>query len=70
VNAIAPGMSDTEMPALSGSREELLAMGQRVPLGRIGQPEDIAGAVVFLAGPDAGYMTGQTMLVNGGAEMP
>ena len=44
-------------------------MGPRLPLGRIGQPEDIAAVVAFLLGTDSAYMTGQSVAVNGGAIM-
>ena len=48
---------------------ELYAAGSRIPLGRIGQPEDIAAVVAFLLSDDAGYMTGQSIAANGGAIM-
>ena len=51
------------------SDDQLYAAGARIPLGRIGQPEDIAGVVAFLLGSDAAYMTGQAVAVNGGAIM-
>ena len=44
-------------------------MGSRTPLGRIGQPQDIAAVVAFLLGEDSAYMTGQSIAVNGGAIM-
>ncbi len=68
VNAIAPGFITTEMT--SGLSEELKKgiLGQ-VPLGRFGASEEIAGAVAFLVGPDAGYITGQTLTVDGGMVM-
>ena len=69
VNCVAPGFVDTEMTkALSqAQRDALLA---RVPLGRLGTPEDVAHAVAFLAGPCASYITGMTLHVNGGMLMP
>ena len=69
VNCVAPGFIDTEMTqAMSqAQREALLA---RIPLGRLGAPEDIAHAVLFLASPRAGYITGATLHVNGGMLMP
>ncbi len=70
VNAIAPGVADTAQAAQGYPREELLAQGSRIPLGRIAQPRDIARAVAFLLSPDAEYITGQTLPVNGGADMP
>ena len=68
VNIVAPGFVDTDMTrGLSGpQRESLLA---RVPLGRLGTPEDVAEAVAFLAGPRAAYITGATLHVNGGMYM-
>jgi 3-oxoacyl-[acyl-carrier protein] reductase len=68
VNCVAPGFIDTDMTrALPDSaRDALLA---RIPLGRLGQPEDIAAAVAFLASPQAGYVTGATLHVNGGMYM-
>lgn len=65
VNAVAPGFIDTEMTARLGpeARQDFL---QSIPLGRLGTCEDVAGAVCFLVGPDAGYITGQVINVNGG----
>ncbi|QBQ97102.1 3-oxoacyl-ACP reductase FabG [Paraburkholderia pallida] len=68
VNCVAPGFIDTDMtkdlPA-----EQQTALKQQIPLGRLGSPEDIAHAVVFLASPQAGYITGTTLHVNGGMYM-
>ena len=64
-----PGVADTAQPRADLSDEELHALGARIPLGRIAKPEDIAGAVAFLLGDDAAYMTGQSIAVNGGAIM-
>jgi 3-oxoacyl-[acyl-carrier protein] reductase len=68
VNCVAPGFIDTDMTrALSeDQRNGLLA---HIPLGRLGQVEDIAAAVTFLASPQAGYVTGTTLHVNGGMYM-
>jgi 3-oxoacyl-[acyl-carrier protein] reductase len=69
VNCVAPGFVDTEMTqALPPAQREALLT--RVPLGRLGTPDDIANAVVFLAGPRAAYITGATLHVNGGMLMP
>jgi 3-oxoacyl-[acyl-carrier protein] reductase len=69
VNCVAPGFIDTEMTkALPQAQREALAT--RIPLGRLGTPEDIAYAVAFLASPRAGYITGATLHVNGGMLMP
>lgn len=70
VNAIAPGATLTAQALQGRSRDELIARGRELPLGRIGQPEDVAGVVSFLLSDDARYVTGQTILVNGGADMP
>ena len=69
VNCVIPGISDTAQPRAEMSDKQLHAAGARIPLGRIGQPEDIAGVVAFLLGSDAAYMTGQSVAVNGGAIM-
>lgn len=65
VNAVAPGFIDTEMTARLDpeARQDFL---QSIPLGRLGTCEDVAGAVCFLVGPGAGYITGQVINVNGG----
>jgi 3-oxoacyl-[acyl-carrier protein] reductase len=68
VNVIAPGFVETAMTdALNEAQKAALA--ERIPLGRIGQPEDIAGAVVYLASDAAGWVTGATLHVNGGMAM-
>ena len=65
VNAIAPGFIDTDMTrALEPAQREALAAG--IPLARLGESEDIAAATVFLASVAGGYITGQTLHVNGG----
>ena len=69
VNVVAPGFIDTDMTrALPDAAREAL-VGQ-IALGRLGAPADIANAVVFLAGPYAAYITGETLHVNGGMYMP
>ncbi|HZQ61193.1 MAG TPA: 3-oxoacyl-ACP reductase FabG [Casimicrobiaceae bacterium] len=68
VNCIAPGFIDTDMTrALADAQREQLL--ERIPLGRLGSPEDIANAAVFLASREAGYITGATLHVNGGMYM-
>lgn len=68
VNVVAPGFIDTDMTrALDDSQRERLA--ESIPLGRLGAPADIAGAVGWLASPSAAYVTGQTLHVNGGMFM-
>ena len=68
VNAVGPSLVETDMTrerlrTIPGFREEEIA---RTPLGRLGTPEDVAAAVVFFASPAAGFITGQTLLVDGG----
>ncbi|HKY02437.1 MAG TPA: SDR family oxidoreductase, partial [Burkholderiales bacterium] len=68
VNCIAPGFIDTDMTrALPEAQRDALLT--QIPLGRLGRPEDIAAAVVFLASPGAAYVTGTTLHVNGGMYM-
>ncbi len=68
VNVVAPGFIDTDMTrALDDAQRERLA--ETIPLGRLGEPDDIAAAVAWLASPSAGYVTGQTLHVNGGMFM-
>lgn len=68
VNCVAPGFIDTDMTkVLDDKHKESLVAG--IPLGRLGQPEDIAAAVAFLASPAASYVTGNTIHVNGGMYM-
>jgi NAD(P)-dependent dehydrogenase (short-subunit alcohol dehydrogenase family) len=67
VNAIAPGLTDTAQPRYGSSEEEIAAMGEANPLGRIAVPEDIARAAVFLASDQAGFVTGHCLHVNGGS---
>jgi NAD(P)-dependent dehydrogenase (short-subunit alcohol dehydrogenase family) len=70
VNAIAPGPTLTSQTLQARSREELVDRGRLLPLRRVGQPEDVARVVSFLLGEDAQYITGQTIPVNGGSDMP
>jgi len=65
VNAITPGFIETDMTA-EMNREEMIG---RIPLNRLGTPEDVAAAASFLASPGAGYITGQVLRVNGGIYM-
>jgi 3-oxoacyl-[acyl-carrier protein] reductase len=65
VNAIAPGFIKTDMTRALGE-EQRQDLAKEIPLGRLGQAEDIAGLVEYLASPAAGYITGQTIHVNGG----
>jgi len=68
VNAVAPGFIDTDMTAVL-TPEQKAKMMAKVPLNRLGQPQDIANAVKFLASDDASYITGQVIRVNGGMYM-
>jgi 3-oxoacyl-[acyl-carrier protein] reductase len=65
VNCVAPGFIETDMTAAlpDDARASLL---QDIALGRLGRPEDVAGAVLFLASDLAGYVTGQVLVVDGG----
>jgi 3-oxoacyl-[acyl-carrier protein] reductase len=68
VNAVAPGLIETDMTTVLSQeiREGIL---QKVPLGKLGEPDDIAGAVAYLASPEAKYITGQVLTVDGGMVM-
>ena len=67
VNAVAPGTTQTEMTRSTLSTEEGLAWQlARIPMGRVGQPEDIAAVVLFLCSPGASYITGHTLVADGG----
>lgn len=68
VNCVAPGFIDTDMTAKLPEALQQSLLGQ-IPIGHLGKPADIAQAVVFLASPDAGYITGQELHVNGGMFM-
>jgi NAD(P)-dependent dehydrogenase (short-subunit alcohol dehydrogenase family) len=68
INAICPGPVDTAL--LVGGRDdaqaEIAAIAEETPMGRIGAPEEIAAAILFLASDDAGFMTGAALIVDGG----
>lgn len=72
VNAVAPGVIETPQssdPVNSLGPDGLKALAERVPLGRVGRPEDIASLFLFLASEEASYLTGQTILVDGGVSL-
>ena len=68
VNCIAPGFIETDMTAGLSEEQQKALLGQ-IPLGHLGKPQDIAHAVVFVASPQAAYITGQEIHVNGGMYM-
>jgi 3-oxoacyl-[acyl-carrier protein] reductase len=68
VNAVAPGMIETDMTGAMPEAAREKVVGQ-IPFGAMGQPEDIANAVAFLAGDESGYITGQVLAVDGGMAM-
>ncbi len=77
VNAVAPGFTNTRLTApkqkgdeLGVPEEQRQAMLQRIPLGRFGEPEDIANAVLFFSSPLSDFITGQTINVSGGMQIP
>jgi 3-oxoacyl-[acyl-carrier protein] reductase len=68
VNCVAPGFIDTDMTRALSEDQKKALLGQ-IPLGRLGSPDDVAAAVLFLASQQAGYVTGTTLHVNGGMYM-
>lgn len=67
VNAVAPGVIATDMTKnILGNEESQKALLSKIPYGRVGKPEDIANAVAFLASDEAEYITGHTLVVDGG----
>lgn len=68
VNALAPGFTETDMTAALNA-DQRAAVLKQIPMGSYGQPEDIANAALFLAGPAARYITGQVLAVDGGMVM-
>jgi NAD(P)-dependent dehydrogenase (short-subunit alcohol dehydrogenase family) len=67
VNAVSPGLTDTPQPRGHSSEEEIRARAGAIPLGRIGTPDDMAEAVLFLLGDDSSFVTGQDIRPNGGS---
>jgi 3-oxoacyl-[acyl-carrier protein] reductase len=68
-NVVAPGFVDTDMTRAL-SEEQRAELARQIPLGRLGQVDDIAAAVLYLASPAGAYVTGETLSVNGGMYMP
>jgi NAD(P)-dependent dehydrogenase (short-subunit alcohol dehydrogenase family) len=66
VNAVAPGLVRTEIHAAAGDPDRLERVVPRIPMGRVGEPTDIAPAIAWLLGPESGYVTGATLRVAGG----
>lgn len=69
VNALVPGITDTAQPRQELSDAQMAAAGRAIPLGRIGEPVDIARGVAFLLSEESTYMTGQRLVINGGSIM-
>jgi 3-oxoacyl-[acyl-carrier protein] reductase len=69
VNAVAPGFIDTDMTRALND-EQRTALLKQIPASRLGSPEEVAAAVLFLVSPQAAYITGETLHVNGGMYMP
>jgi 3-oxoacyl-[acyl-carrier protein] reductase len=76
VNAVAPGFVETRLTAARGEGDQfgippeaLEQIHKQIPIGRVGQPEDVAGMVAWLSSPDADYVTGQVVEVHGGLEI-
>jgi 3-oxoacyl-[acyl-carrier protein] reductase len=68
VNCVAPGFIDTDMTRVLNEDQRSLLL-KKIPMGRLGSAEEVADAVVFLASPNSGYITGSTIHVNGGMHM-
>jgi 3-oxoacyl-[acyl-carrier protein] reductase len=69
VNAVAPGFIDTDMTRALDDKQRATLL-EHIPIGRLGSPADVAAAVLFLSSGSAGYITGETLHVNGGMYMP
>jgi 3-oxoacyl-[acyl-carrier protein] reductase len=67
VNTVSPGATRTSLGSwITGERDRRAPIPGEVPVGRVGEPEDIAAAVLFLSSPQSAYITGQTLAVDGG----
>jgi 3-oxoacyl-[acyl-carrier protein] reductase len=69
VNSVFPGPTRTPLMEKEASKEELARIAESMNFGRIGEPEDIAGVVAFLAGPEGGWINGQQIIANGGGRI-
>ena len=70
-NVVSPGPTETRLAAYSEAYPEKMApLLRRIPIGRVGKPEDVAALAAFLCSEDAAYITGQVISVNGGLQMP
>ena len=69
VNAVCPGLFDTELTHANASQERLEAVSQNFPIARLGKPEEVAELICFLASESAGYITGASFDINGGSLM-
>ena len=70
MNVIEPGWTDTPGERMFYTEEQIRIQGQKLPLGRLGKPEEIAAAVRYLVSDDAVYMTGSCLRVDGGILLP
>ena len=70
INMIQPGWIDTPGERKFASEETLQQAGAKIPMGRLGNPDEIADAILFLSDPEHEYMTGATLLVDGGISLP
>lgn len=69
VNSVFPGPTRTPLMQTEVSKEELARIAESMNFGRIGEPEEIAGVVAFLAGPEGGWVNGQQIIANGGGRI-
>ncbi len=70
VNGVEPGYILTPAMSALGDEDELRQMERYIPNGKLGRPSDIANAMLYLASDEAGYVTGQTLIVDGGSTLP
>jgi len=70
VNGVEPGYIKTQAMSVLANEDELKEMASLIPIGELGKPEDIANAMLFLASDEASYITGQTIIVDGGSTLP